>query len=318
MERILITGASGLLGSNLVIELLDRDKEIIGVSKNYPNKTIKHPKLENFIQIQCDIRNYNDLKNIVDKYQPTEVIHLAAQAIVVDSIDAPINTFETNIQGTWNVLEAIKGLKNIKHVIIASSDKAYGEHKDLPYKESHPLQAIHPYDVSKKITEDIAWSYYNTNNIPITITRCGNIYGPFDLNKSRIVPGTIESCLQHKEINLRSSGLQTRCYIYVKDVVDAYIAILNAPTDQVKGEVFNIGHNQEVSVLSITQKICELMNVDISTINIQNNAKFEISNQSLDSSKIQQILNWKPQYSLDEGLRKTIDWYEHFNKDHGE
>lgn len=313
-DIILITGASGLLGSNMIKSLLANEIQVIGISKSYPLKDQQLDLFESdlYISIEGDITNLEFLQNLIDTYQPTVIIHLAAQAIVEQGINSPINTFETNIRGTWNVLETARLSKNLRLVILASSDKAYGSHSELPYLESHALNAIHPYDLSKKVTEEIAQSYVSTYNLPITITRCGNIFGPFDLNYSRIVPGTIKSCIENKQITIRSNGKQTRCYIYVKDVVNAYLAILNAPLEHVKGEAFNIGTSEQISVLELAEKICELSNTDISNIKIENTSKFEITNQSLDSSKANKILGWKPIFSIDQALKETIEWYKSY------
>lgn len=309
---VLVTGASGLVGTNLIDSLLEQDYKVIGISKSYflKEKNLQQFQSKEYIPLCCDIRNIEEIKKIFQKYKPTIVVHLAAQAIVEIGISDMSETFDVNIRGTWNVLEVCKDLDNLNRVIIASSDKAYGEHLNLPYTEDYDLKAIYPYDVSKKITEQITMSYFHTYKLPVVITRCGNIFGPYDFNLSRIVPGTILSCLKKEKIRLRSDGQQKRCYVYAKDIANAYLKIIEAPLDKVKGQVFNIGNEEAISVLELTKTICRIMGVDFtSEIVIENTSKHEIPNQSLDCQRIKNRLGWIPDYSLILGLEETISWY---------
>lgn len=308
---VLITGSSGLIGSNLVDILLENNYKVIGVSKNYPfRKNASQFKNVNYIPLVGDVCDFDFLYSTFKKHKPQFVIHLAAQAIVSNAINSPIQTFEVNIKGTWNVLEVVKKLPFIKRTIVASSDKAYGHHKKLPYKEKFKLKAKYPYDISKKITENLATSYHETFNLPITITRCGNVFGMYDINNNRIVPQTINAILNKQKIILRSSGTQTRCYVYAKDVAMAYLKILESPIEKINGQVFNIGNEYSISVLEIVKVIGELMNFDTeNNIDILNESKFEIQNQKLDCEKIYKILNWKTVYNLKDSLKETIDWY---------
>ncbi len=203
-KTVLITGASGLIGSNLVDLLLKHDYQVVGLAKQFPLKKIRLPQFshDNYITIEGDILDREFIKKSLKEYDPSFIIHLAAQAIVGDAILSADVTFDVNIKGTWNLLEESKELKKLDRIIVASSDKAYGTHSKLPYQESFELNAIHPYDLSKKITELIALSYHKTYNLPLTITRCGNVFGPYDLNFTRIVPDTIISCLKDEKILL--------------------------------------------------------------------------------------------------------------------
>lgn len=311
-KKVLITGASGLIGSNLVDLLLANNYHVVGLAHRFPLKKVRIPQFsnKNYTTVQGDILDGEFIKKTLKVYNPNYIIHLAAQAIVGDSILNADETFDVNIKGTWNLLQASKELNQLELVVIASSDKAYGTHDKLPYKESDQLNAIHPYDLSKKVTELLAQSYHKTYNLPITITRCGNVFGPYDLNKSRIVPDTINACIKGEKIILRSDGKQQRCYVYVKDISNAYLEIIKAPVKNVNGEVFNFGNSDSVSVIKMVETICKKMNVNPSEeIVIQNTSKYEIQNQSLDCSKAKRILCWEQKYDLDTALNETIDWY---------
>lgn len=313
-KTILITGSSGFIGSNLVDALLELNYRVIGVSRDYPLKknNLPHYQHQNYIPTNVDINDFNLLDSIVKKYEPEMIVHLAAQAIVSEGIQSPTDTYRTNIGGTWNVLETSRTTSSVKRVIIASSDKAYGEHKELPYKEDFSLNAVHPYDISKKITEELAISFYKTYNVPIIITRCGNTFGPYDLNFSRIVPGTIRSCLNNENIILRSDGRQTRCYVYVKDIVEGYLRLIQSNDSTVVGEAFNFGNEVPIAVIDLVRTIKTLLYNSTSEIQILDNAQMEISNQYLDSSKALKFLNWKSNYRLEEALMETINWYEKY------
>lgn len=309
---VLVTGASGLIGSNLIELLLEKCYFVIGISKSYPLKDFNLVQFSNnnYISLIGDICDKEFIQEVFCNYSPNYIIHLAAQAIVGEGISSADNTYNTNIKGTWNILQNSLNLKSLDRVIIASSDKAYGKHDTLPYVENFNLNAIYPYDLSKKITELIAQSYYKTYNLPISITRCGNVFGQYDLNFSRIIPSTISSCLKGEKIVLRSDGEQHRCYIYSKDVANAYLKIIEAPLEMINGEVFNVGNEQSLSVLNLVNLVCDKMGINPKNqIIINNLSKHEIQNQSLDCSKARRILNWEPQYNLDKALGQTIEWY---------
>jgi CDP-glucose 4,6-dehydratase len=317
-KKVFITGASGLIGTSLVELLLIEGYEVIGFSKSYPLENLKINQFlsEKYIPLQGDITDIVDLENKMQEYNPEIVIHLAAQAIVGLSFTSTAKTFDVNIRGTWNVLEAAKNLPNIERIILASSDKAYGEHKKLPYKEEFKLNAIFPYDISKKIAEEIVECYHQTYNLPIIITRCGNVFGPYDLNKTRIIPNTILSCLKKEKIVLRSDGKQRRCYIYSKDVAKAYIKLIETPIQKVRGEIFNIGNSNSLSVNEVVKLICDQMEIDfLENVIVENISKNEIQDQSLNCNKAKEILNWFPEFDLDSGIEETISWYKKNIKD---
>lgn len=316
IKTVLITGSSGLLGANLVDALLRKGYRVIGYSKSYQLKTFELLQFDdsNYIPVEGDISDYQHVEYTIKQYQPNFIIHLAAQAIVGTALSSPLSTYETNIKGIWNLLECIKDNKNIERIIIASTDKVYGEPEELPYKENSPLNAKYPYDLSKKISEEIAFSYYQRYNIPLTITRCGNIFGKYDLNFSRIIPYAVVSLLKDKDIVIRSDGKQRRCFIFIDDVVDAYLSLLESPAQKVIGQAFNIGTLGNYSVLEIIEKIEKILDKK-SNIIIQNSIKGEISEQSLDYSKIKENIGWSPKIPFEIGLKEMITWYkEHLNK----
>jgi CDP-glucose 4,6-dehydratase len=242
------------------------------------------------------------------------VFHLGAQPIVSTALRNPLPTFEANIRGSYNLLEACRVHKSlVKRVVVASSDKAYGDGPSLPYTEDMPANGRHPYDVSKSCTDLIALSYAHTYDLPVTVARCGNIYGGGDLNWSRIVPGTIKSLWNGERPIIRSNGLFTRDYIFVEDVVDAYIALAEQ-SDQagVRGEAFNFSPESQVSVIAITQAIQRGMNrTDLEPI-VLDQVRAEILDQYLDSTKARTRLGWTARHTLDQGLTPTIAWYRAF------
>lgn len=312
-KTILITGASGLIGTNLVDELLNNGYSVIGLSKTYPLKTIHTTPFEseNFIPLTGDITDKNLVEEIFEKYCPHVIIHLAAQTIVDIAVSFPYDTLDINIRGTLNILNAALKIRGLEKIIVASSDKAYGDNENLPYKENYELNAISPYDLSKKISEELAMSYYKIYQLPIIITRCGNVYGKYDMNLSRIVPGTILSALNNNEVVLRSDGQQQRCYIYAKDVCVAYRKMIESHDTSIIGEAFNIGDDKPVQVVDLVKIICKAAKPSQQTkIKIMNTSRFEIKNQYLDSTKAQEMLDWKTDTSLTKGIALTVDWYK--------
>jgi CDP-glucose 4,6-dehydratase len=260
------------------------------------------------------LENRADIERAIVAHSADTVIHLGAQAIVDVARMAPLSTFETNVRGTWNVLETCREQhKLVQRVIVASSDKAYGEHTDLPYTEDMALRGKHPYEVSKSCADLIAQSYYETYDLPIAVARCGNIYGGGDLNWSRIVPSTVRSIHQGKRPILRSDGRYIRDYIYVKDVVLAYLTLANnLHLDHVRGQSFNFSSESRVTVLEIVDEIRRLMGREDLEPLVLNTASGEILNQYLSSSKALRLLGWKSAYTLAEGLAETISWYRSF------
>ena len=302
-SRVLVTGGSGLIGTHLRKLLLAQGATVISLARSHP---VQSP---GGLEVEGDIRDPALLEEIFARHAPTHLVHLAAQPIIGNALADAESTFDINIRGTWLVLEAARKYGKLECIIIASSDKAYGQHSVQPYREDFELKAQYPYDVSKQASEQLALSYYHTHGLPICITRCGNAFGAYDLNLSRIVPGTIVSCLKNKDIIIRSSGQLQRCYVYAADIADAYLRLLTAPRDKVSGKAFNIGNPDAVSVLDMVEHIQAAIPESTSKVVIQNKAFGEIEQQSLDCSKIASTLGWQSKTTLQEALRETIDWY---------
>ena len=259
------------------------------------------------------IEDLSILERTINEYEIETVFHLAAQTIVGVANREPLGTFEANIKGTWNVLEACRRVGGVKRIVVASSDKAYGDQEILPYNEETPLQGEHPYDVSKSCADLISHSYYKSYGLPVCITRCGNFYGGGDLNFNRIVPDTIRSALNDRPVIIRSDGSYIRDYFYVKDGVLAYLHLAEQmERSEILGEAFNFSNEIQVSVLEIVRKILQLMGKEDLEPKILNQATNEIKHQYLSAEKAKTLLNWSPNYSLAEGLTETIDWYKNF------
>jgi CDP-glucose 4,6-dehydratase len=264
--------------------------------------------------VNGDLRNYKDVSRAVFANECTDIFHLGAQTIVGTALQDPISTFESNIQGTWNVMEAARQSNGgVKSVVVASSDKAYGSSVHLPYLENLPLHGDGPYDVSKSCTDLIAQSYGSTYGVPATIARCGNIYGGGDLNWSRIVPGTMRDLLNAKRQVLRSDGTFVRDYVHVDDVVSAYLRLSEvSQSKNLNGEAFNFSRDEPLSVLELYREISIIVTGKYIEPEIRNTAKSEIKDQHLNSSKAQTMLDWKSSISLQNGLEKTFNWYKTF------
>jgi CDP-glucose 4,6-dehydratase len=312
-EQVLVTGASGLVGSWLVKKLISRGALVTALVMDIEkdSELVQSGDIDLVNIVYGNLSSRKDLTHAVMKSECTTVFHLGAQTIVGTALKDPLGTFQSNIQGTWNLLEAIKmGNGQVKSVVVASSDKAYGESKNLPYTEETPLNARSPYDVSKACTDLIAQSYAHTYSLPIGIARCGNIFGGGDTNWSRLIPGTIRALLQGSRPMLRSNGTPLRDYIYVKDVVDSYIELaLYVKKGNASGEAFNLSTGNCYSVMELYNEISKLVTGNIIEPKILNNAFNEIQAQNLDSSKAKLQFGWESKYSLQEGLAETIMWY---------
>jgi CDP-glucose 4,6-dehydratase len=300
----------------LVSELLLRQARIVALV-HHPDpqsELFRSGASKQVAIVQGDLENYQLLEQAINKYEIDTVFHLGAQAIVDVAYRGPLLTFEANIRGTYNILEACRRFNGIvKRVVIASSDKAYGTQDSLPYLEEMPLQGRYPYEVSKTCADLISQSYYHTYALPVAIARCGNIYGGGDLNWSRIIPCAIRACHNRTPIEIRSDGTFIRDYIYVKDVTKAYILLAERLEDpRVLGNAFNFSPRKPLSVLELVANIQKLMNCEDITPMILNTAKGEIHSQYLNSSKAKDSLGWQPLYSLDEGLLETIAWYQDY------
>ena len=316
-KRVLVTGANGFLGSHLSIALLKEGASITGIIKEEPKdsflkialKEIKNPEIN---LIKSDIVNFNSALNIFKKQRPDICLHVAAQPIVGIANKSPLPTFEANIKGTWNILE-IARICSTKAVVVASSDKAYGEHKKLPYREDASLQALHPYDSSKACTDILTRCYAHTYGLNTAVTRCANIYGSGDFNFSRIIPDTMRSILLNKNPVIRSDGTPLRDYIFIEDVINAYLLLARKLYEGKipAGEAFNFGTGKPISVLSLVNKILSISKIRNLRPEILSKKKIkgEIDRQYLSSSKAKRMLGWRCQSSLGRGLKKTFAWY---------
>ncbi|TRZ96071.1 NAD-dependent epimerase/dehydratase family protein [bacterium] len=313
-KNVFVTGCTGLLGAWLVKYLVDKKANVVGLIRDeVPESNLMHMGLAKKIcGVKGELADYYLLKRIINEYEVEVVYHLAAQTIVSVANRDPLSTFESNIKGTWNILEACRNRENVKQIVISSSDKAYGDKEKLPYSETDTLSGSHPYDVSKSCADLIAQAYYKTFNLPVCITRCANLYGGGDLNFSRIIPGTIRSVLNNEPPIIRSDGKYMRDYFYVEDAALALLALVEKMQEKnIYGEAFNFSSEVNVSVLKLVNKILTLMHTKLRLV-ILNEVKNEIRNQYLSVTKAKKLLNWRSRYDLDSGLIKTIAWYKKY------
>ncbi|MFC1804519.1 GDP-mannose 4,6-dehydratase [Candidatus Omnitrophota bacterium] len=321
-KSVVITGANGFLASHLTLALLNQGTRVTGIIKerlpaSFLERELKERKFKHLRLIKGDIADDSFVKRAFLISKPDFCFHLAAQAIVGRANKSPISTFETNITGTWNILEAIRRFCPKTKIVVASSDKAYGEHKKLPYKENAALLALHPYDASKACTDILTRTYAHTYNLAAAVTRCANIYGPGDLNFSRIIPDTIKSAVFNRNPVIRSDGTPLRDYIYIEDVLRAYLRLgkaLNSKARSVSGEAFNFGSGSPVSVIKLVGLILKLSRKKRlkPVILSRRKIKGEIDRQYLSSRKAQRILGWRCRYSLTRGLKRTLVWYRSY------
>lgn len=311
----LVTGGTGLVGSWLVRRLLEAGADVVCLVRDWvpQSELIRIGIIERVKVVRGDIRDQAVLERLLGEYEIDTVIHLAAQTIVTIANRNPVSTFESNIAGTWNLLEACRRSPKVKQIIVASSDKAYGDQLDLPYNENTPLQGQHPYDVSKSCADLIANMYAVSYDLPVTITRCGNFYGGGDLNWNRIIPGTIRSILRNQRPVIRSDGKYIRDYFYVEDGAAVYMLLAEqlAARPELKGNAFNFSNEIQITVEEIVARILDLMDSDLQP-NILNETNNEILHQYLSAEKARSVLNWRPIYNLDDGLQRTIQWYKDF------
>ena len=312
---VLVTGATGLLGGWLVRRLVEQGADVVALVRDWVPKStlLSADLLQQVTLVRGDVREQDVLERAMGEYEIDTVFHLAAQTIVGTANRNPVSTLDTNIRGTWALLEAARRSPLVKAVITASSDKAYGDHVTLPYDETAALQGAHPYDASKSCADLISHMYAVTFGVPVAITRCGNFYGGGDLNWNRLVPGTIRSALRGKRPVIRSDGTLIRDYFYVEDGAAAYMLLAEALHGRpaLAGEAFNFSNELQVDVLSLTKKILAHVQSDLEP-DVRADAKHEIQHQWLTAAKARRELQWTPQFTLEEGLARTVAWYREF------
>lgn len=314
-KNVFVTGATGLLGPTLVKDLLSEQANIFVLIRDFvPNSSFFSEGLDKKVNvISGDLLDFQLLQRVLNEFDIQTVFHLGAQAIVGIANRSPISTFKSNIEGTWNLLEACRLSPWVKKIVVASSDKAYGAQKILPYTEEAPMQGRHPYDVSKSCTDLLSQSYFHTYKLPVCVTRCGNFFGPGDLHFNRIIPGTIWSVLNNQRPVIRSNGLFVRDYIYVKDVAHAYKTLAEKMDyAAIVGECFNFSTDQPFNVLEIVDLILDVMDrKDLQPI-ILNQANNEIPEQHLSSLKAHKVLGWTTKFGVKVGIQETVQWYRNF------
>lgn len=315
-KNVLVTGATGFLGYWLTKALVQEKANVVTLVRDFdPQSALLRSKLIDRTRVvQGALEDYAVLERAINEHEIDTVFHLGAQTIVGTALRNPLPTFESNIRGTYNLLEACRQHKTlVQRIVIASSDKAYGSSPILPYTEEMPLKGQHPYDVSKSCTDLIGYTYHHTYGLPVVIARCGNLYGGGDLNWSRLIPGTIKNFYSKIATVIRSDGTYTRDYLYVEDAVYAYLLLASsAHKENVCGQAFNFGPNAPYSVLEVVTALQRLMNCADLPPKILNEAKEEIRDQSLDSQKAKQLLGWQPLFNLEEGLQRTTQWYSNY------
>lgn len=311
----LVTGATGLVGGWLVRRLREHGADVVCFVRDWVPQCelVRSGMIEGVKVVRGDVRDQAALERALGEFEVDTVIHLAAQTIVGIANRNPVSTFEANIAGTWCLLEACRRSPKVKQIVLASSDKAYGDQEELPYDEDTPLQGRHPYDVSKSCADLIAKTYAVTYGSPVAVTRCGNFYGGGDLNWNRIVPGTVRSILRGERPVVRSDGNFTRDYFYVEDGAAAYMLLAErlAGDAALRGEAFNFSTELQITVLELVRKLLALMNSDLEP-DVRNEASHEIRHQYLSAAKARRRLDWAPLFTLDEGLTRTIQWYRQF------
>jgi CDP-glucose 4,6-dehydratase len=314
-RSVLVTGGTGLLGSWLVKQLIDAGSNVVCLVRDWvpQSELVRSCRIEQVNTVRGDIIDRDLVERTLGEYEVEVVFHLAAQTIVGIANRNPVSTFSTNIEGTWNLLEACRRSPKVSSIIVASSDKAYGDQEHLPYNETMPLQGRHPYDVSKSCADLIAQTYAASYNLPVAITRCGNFYGGGDLNWNRVVPGTIRSVIRGERPIVRSDGNFVRDYFYIEDGAAAYMLLAErlASDAALRGQAFNFSNESQVSVLDMVELILRKMKSSLRP-EVLNQASNEIRHQFLSAERARTVLNWQPQFTLESGLDRTLAWYREF------
>ena len=317
-RRVFVTGAFGLLGSTITEFLVECGASVVVLQRDHvPSSRLFETGAANKVAVvRGDFEDYDLIARTLNDYEIETIFHVGAQAIAPIANRAPLPTFRTNIMGTANVLEAARLAPTVKRVLVASSDKAYGDQPVLPYTEDAPLQGRHPYDVSKSCTDLLAQCYVKTYKLPVCVTRCGNLYGPGDLNFNRVVPETIKHLAQGQAPIIRSDGTFVRDYFFMRDAALGYMTIAeNMDRPEIVGQAFNLSTGNGMTVMKIVGAVAKAMGREDLPPVILNQAKAEIHDQTLSSEKAGRLLGWKPSYTLEEGLAETVAWYkEYFRK----
>lgn len=316
-RTVFVTGANGFVGAHLVERLLRKNAKIVCLKRAGSNESSLLPinKDERIVTEKGSIEDFSFLKSIFERHQIDTVFHLAAQALVGTAQTSPLSTFETNVRGTYLLLEACRQSKTVKRIVVASSDKVYGWHENPPYTEDFPLRGFSPYDVSKSCADLISQSFAKSYNLPVAIIRTPNIYGPADLNTSRIIPGTIFSILKNENPIIRSDGTPIREFIYIDDVIDAYLKLAEN-IEKTQGETFNLGTNERISMIDLVNQILAISGKkDVLRAEIISGTKLKSGTdaQFLSSEKINNLIGWSAQTDLKTGLHLTFDWYLEFS-----
>jgi CDP-glucose 4,6-dehydratase len=314
-RRVFVTGASGLVGACVVRQLLAAGADIVCLVRDWVPRSelVTSRSIEQVTVVRGDVRHQQTIERALGEYEIATVLHLAAQTTVGVANRNPVSTLDTNIRGTWALLEACRRSPTVGQVIVASSDKAYGDQETLPYTEEAPVLGRNPYDVSKSCADLLAQMYANTYQLPVCVTRCGNFYGGGDLNWNRIVPGTIRSVIRGERPVIRSDGRFIRDYLFVEDGARAYLLLAEqlAARPELRGEAFNFSCERRMTVLELVAGILGAMDSDL-VPDVRNEASNEIRNQYLDASKARTMLGWSPAFTFETSLRATIDWYARY------
>jgi CDP-glucose 4,6-dehydratase len=315
-RNVLVTGSTGLLGSWLTESLVQAGVNVVGVIRDSipRSRLIQSGVIDQINIVWGKVEDYQLLERCLNEYEVQTVFHLAAQTIVGTANANPLSTFESNIQGSWNLLEACRRSSRVQEIVVASSDKAYGEHVNLPYDEDSPLQGRHPYDVSKSCVDLIAQAYFATYDLPVCVTRFGNLFGGGDLNFNRLIPGTIRSIIRNEAPVIRSDGQFSRDYIYVEDAVKAYMLLAEkmSVTSGLKGQALNFSYESPLTAIQAVDIIRSITGRNDLQSVILNSTNGEIMHQFLNSAKSHQILGWQPSFTFDSGMERTIQWYTEF------
>lgn len=314
-KNVLVTGCTGLLGSWLAENLLDQGANVIALIRDHvPYSRLSREGIaDRIVAVSGSLEDMAVVERALNEYEIDTVFHLGAQTIVPIANNNPLSTFESNIRGTWVLLEACRRNRRVKKIVVASSDKAYGEQEHLPYREDMPLMGRNPYDVSKSCADLISQMFFHTYGLPVCVTRCGNLFGGGDLNFNRIVPGTIRSVLFGEQPVIRSDGSFVRDYFYVRDAAQAYMLLAEKMEDPgLWGHAFNFGNDEPITVLEIVKEILSAMDAAGLAPLVLNQANSEIQKQYLSSEKARTMLHWSSSFSLQKGLRETVDWYKAF------